>query len=309
MRDFRINWAVILALIVLLAFTYFSFMGVLYSRFVGDDHILLKGGLYALAVILIVATCVVILCVSRATRWKEIGAAGQIVFALIILAVFGVSAIPFTNFLKAIESKDEIQAQIDKTKHVADSVDMAYNAYVDGRLAQYEEWLRSDSLGSRAANAGGSTTEEKITNLKASLEHHLKPMALDSCQTARKDWLSKIEGMSVWNIMLPQNIKILNASTKSWAANYSELSNISYDGETPELFKYNGIEENPLQDLGKLDGKITWKAVVAIAAALIAFFFMMLPYIVTEPFIGSKTDTKKDRRSSKTPDHVEVDYE
>ena len=52
MRNFRFNWAVILALIVLLVFTYFSFLGALYNDYVNGD--LLKGGIYALSVIIIV---------------------------------------------------------------------------------------------------------------------------------------------------------------------------------------------------------------------------------------------------------------
>lgn len=284
MRDFRINWAVILALIVLLTFTYFSFMGVLYNKLVEGD--LLRGGIYAAVVILIVSACVVIMCVSRATRWKEIGTAGQVVFAFIILAVFGVSAIPFTGFMKAIQAKDEIQNKIDHTKRVADSLDLAYNAYVDQRVADYEAWLRADSL--RPMDAGGRTYEEKIANMKTSFENHLRPQSLVQCQSERKEWLSKIEGMSVWNIMLPKNLKVLGSSVETWAADYKKLSNVSFDGNPPTLFRSAHIDENPLEELGRFN--IHWTAIVA---ALVAFFFMLLPYIVTEPFAGGRKPKKK----------------
>lgn len=303
MRDFRINWAVILAIMVLLGFTYFSYMGVLYSNRV--DGNLLYGGLYALGVILIVSICVVIMCVSRATRWKEIGTAGQIFFALVILAVFGFSSIPFTGFMKAIQAKEAIQAKIDHTRQVADSVDKAYNVYVEQRLSSYEEWLRSDSL--RPQNAGGRTCEEKITNLKKSLENHLKPQSLVQCQDERKQWLSKIEGMSVWNIYLPKNIEVLGNSVESWVADYKKLSNISYDNTAPTLFEYEHIDNNPLKELGELN--IHW---VAIVAALLAFFFMLLPYIVTESFYGGRTTSKKVKKKHNDvnqPIVEEKDYE
>lgn len=305
MRDFRINWAVILALIVLLGFTYFSFMGVLYNNHVNGD--LLKGCLYAFGVIIIVSICVVIMCVSRATRWKEIGTAGQIFFALIILAVFGFSAIPFTGFMKAIQAKDDIQAKIDHTNQTADKVDSVYNVYVDQRLAAYDAWLRSDSL--HSSNAGGRTNEEKIANLKKSLENHLKPQSLAQCQNERKQWLSKIEGMSVWNIFLPKNLEVLGNSVESWVSDYKKLSNISYDGTPPTLFEYEHIDNNPLKELGKFN--IHW---VAIVAALLAFFFMLLPYIVTESFFGGRTISKKEKKNKKhndinQPTMEEKDYE
>jgi len=301
MRDFRINWAVILALIVLLGFTYFSFMGVLYSEKVNGD--LVWGGLYALGVIIVVSVCVVIMCISRATRWKEIGTAGQIVFALVILAVFGVSAIPFTGFMRAIESKDEIQAKINQTKFDADSINQRYNAYVDFRIVGYERWLRSDS--SRYENVGGNTAEEKILNMKTSLENHLKPQSLLTCQTERRDWLSKIEGMSVWNIMLPKNLKFLGESAQKWSDDYTKLSNISY-GDPLVLFKYKKIDDNPLEELGKVH-----ISPLAIVAALVAFFFMLLPYIVTEPSYANKTNNKKGKtkiNGTNQPEE-EKDYE
>ena len=303
MRDFRINWAVILALIVLLGFTYFSFMGVLYNNHVNGD--LLKGSLYAFGVILSVSFCVVIMCVSRATRWKEIGTAGQIFFALAILAVFGFSAIPFTGFMKAIESKDEIQAKINQTKIDADSIDQTYNAYAEQRIIAYEEWLRSDS--SRYENAGGSTSEVKITNLKTSLENHLKPQSLATCQAEKKEWLSKIEGMSVWNIMLPKNLKTLGESTQKWSDDYVKLSNISF-GDPLVLFHYKNIDDNPMEELGE-----THISLFAIIASLLAFFFMLLPYLVTEPSYATKTNNKKkDKKKQKDinqPVEEEKDYE
>lgn len=303
MRDFRINWAVILALVVLFGFTYFSFMGVLYNNHVDGD--LVKGSLYALGVILIVSLCVVVMCVSRATRWKEIGMAGQIFFAVIILVVFGFSAVPFTGFMRAIESKEMIQTTINQTKWAADSIDQRYNAYVEQRINAYETWLRADSL--RLENAGGSTTEVKIANMKTSLENHLKPQSLVICQKDRKEWLSKIEGMSVWNIMLPKNLEILAAAANGWTDEYVKLSNISFDGNPPTLFAYNRCDDNPLEELGE-----SHISLFAVVMALFAFFFMLLPYIVTEPSYATRTSekSKKGRKENNNNDidEEEIDY-
>lgn len=297
MRDFRINWAVILALIVLLGFTYFSFMGVLYNqKYVNGD--LVTASLFAAGVILIVAVCVVVMCVSRATRWKEIGTAGQVVFALIILAVFGVSAIPFTGFMKAIDSKQEISDAINNTQRIADEIDQAYNNYVDKRVAAYDAWLRADST--RYQNAGGSTDSVKIANLTTSLRNHLAPPKLAQCQNTRRDWLGKVQGMSVWNIKLPRNIQYLNEAAKSWKNEYVALSDISFDGNPPKLFEYPVNEDNPLKELGEFKN-VSW---VAIGAALLSFFFMLLPYIVTRPFIGGKESKNNNGQPG-----ASVDYE
>lgn len=303
MKNFRINWAVILALIVLLGFTYFSFMGVLYNNHVNGD--LWLGGGYALGVVLIVSVCVIIMCVSRATRWKEIGTAGQIFFALIILAVFGFSAIPFTGFMRAIESKEEIQGTINQTKWAADSIDQKYNVYVVQRINKYEEWLREDP--SRFEYAGGSTNEVKIANLKTSLENHLKPQSLLICQNDRKEWLSRIEGMSVWNIMLPQNLDSLANAANRWSEEYVKLSNISFDGNPPKLFPYDRIDDNPLGELGE-----SHISAFAVVMALLAFFFMLLPYTVTESsFSGRTTKKGKHKQNDKyrTNQPVPEDYE
>lgn len=292
MRDFRINWAVILALIVLLGFTYFSFMGVLYNKYINGD--LLKASLFAGGVVLIVSICVVVMCVSRATRWKEIGTAGQVFFAMIILAVFGISAVPFTGFMKAIESKQKILVEINNTRAMADHIDQAYNSYVNDRVEAYKTWLNEDST--RYMNAGGDNDSEKIANLTTSLRNHLMPQSLEESQEKREVWLSEVQGMSVWNIQLPRNLDILNKASKTWNDEYVALSDISY-GDPLKLFEYKVNDENPLKVLGEFN--ISW---VAIAAALLSFFFMLLPYFLTQPFIGGKVG----KREKGQP---EVDYE
>lgn len=284
MRYFRMNWAVILAMIVLLGFTYISFMGSLYSKYTGGD--LLRAGLYALGVILLVSICVVIMCASRATRWKEIGTVGQIGFALVILVVFGISAIPFTGFMKAIEKKKEIRDRISHVKQVAENVDSIYNSYAESRVADYEQWLRADSL--RCAVVEGMDFEQKVANLKTSLENHLKPQSLTKCQNDRKTWLLEMEKMSVWNVYLPKNLKVLSNSVNDWVSGYVELSDVSFDGNRPTLFKYESIDEDSLKELGEIN--ISW---VAVLAALLSFFIMLVPYLITTPFPDPKPREKE----------------
>ena len=145
--------------------------------------------------------------------------------------------------------------------------------------------------------------------MKTSLENHLKPQSLAICQADRKEWLSKIEGMSVWNIMLPKNLKILAAAANEWTDGYVKLSNVSFDGNPPRLFTYNRFDDNPLEELGE-----SHISLFAVVMALLAFFFMLLPYIVTESFFGGRTITKPDKNKKKhdvvyQPNKDDKDYE
>ena len=108
--------------------------------------------------------------------------------------------------------------------------------------------------------------------------------------------------MSIWNIMLPKNLDMLNKAAKSWKEEYVTLSDISYDGNPPELFPYKVNDETPLKELGKLNTR--WEAVLA---ALLSFFFMLLPYFVTRPFVGAK-ESNKNKKNKGQPDAI-VDYE
>lgn len=262
MRKFNLNWGVMLAAIVLLLYTYISFLGRLYQV----DGVVWKAALFALVVIAIVATCVFVMVSAKVTKSKEIGLVGQIVFGCVILATFLVSGIPFTSFLKVAGSQDKIESEINKVKEAVSGLDVAYNKYAASRVLEYKQSLPVGS---------------ELKGL--SLERRLCPDSIRSIQKQRQDWVARIGNMSIWNIQLPHNLKYMQQCVYEWTENYQQISSISYDGQSYKPFEYkefgNSLETLMDSFSFKNAGYSFWAIIVAILAALV----MMLPYWIAIP--------------------------
>lgn len=268
MRKFTLNWGVVLALVVLLVYTYISFLGMLYKV----EGVAWKAVLFAIAVIAIVAICVYIMVNAKMTKSKEIGMVGQIVFGLIILVTFLFSGGPFTSFLQVAGNRDKIEREIASVKQLAAGIDSTYNVYAYDRVHQYKRSLDS-----------GDELRVK------SLQRRLLPETLLPVQSQRQDWVSQIENMTIWNIMLPQNLKYMQQCVKEWSDNYYQLSAFTYDGQQLKPFEYQEFKTK-LDDLMngfKKAGYSIWAVLVAIIAALA----MLVPYWLAIP-----VKTRKDGR-------------
>ena len=113
MNRSKFNFAAVFSLMVLLGYSYLMFMGLVYWR-EGSIAVPL---LITIGFIALVVACLVIMCMSRATRWKRIGSIGQAIFGTIILLAFIASAIPFTNFMDVVASQNRFSEEIN---HVLD---------------------------------------------------------------------------------------------------------------------------------------------------------------------------------------------
>lgn len=270
MRKFSLNWGVMLAAVVLLGYTYISFLGMLYKV----DGVIWKAVLYAIGVIAAVSICVYIMVSAKVTKSKEIGLVGQIFFGLIILAVFLVSGGPFTSFLKVSGSKTNIETEIANVKEAASGIDSEYNKYASDRIKAYVRVLPEGE-------------ELKIQ----SLQRRLCPDSIKAIQQQRQDWVAGIGDMSIWNIKLPQNLKYMQECVSDWTSNYDQLSSIIYDGEQTNAFTYDKFESSlsTLMDSFKKAGYSFWAILVAILAALV----MMIPYWIAIPIPGTKNGKRK----------------
>ena len=259
MRKFNLNWGVMLAAIVLLGYTYFSFLGMLYIF----DGVIWKAILCAIAVIALISACVYVMVTSKVTKIKGVGLVGQILFGVIILAAFLVSGIPFTGFLKVVGSGEKIKSEIANVKQSATGLDIAYNSYAEGRIAEYK-----DSL------SNGNDLKVK------SLQRRLLPDSISIVQARRQDWVANIEGMSVWNVKLPHNLKSMQQCAAEWTANYKELADIAYDGQELKPFEYTEFESSltSLMDSFKKPGYKGWTILIAILSA----FVMIIPYLIAD---------------------------
>lgn len=266
MRKFNLNWGVVLAAMVLLAYTYISFLGMLYKV----DGVIWKSILFAIGVIAVVAFCVYFMVKAKVTKVKGVGTIGQVGFGFIILVTFLVSGVPFTSFLKVAENQESIEKEIDNVRRLTIGVDSAYNAYAAVRIQQYKQELSSGD-------------ELKIQ----SLHRRLAPNDISSVQTQRKEWASQIGNMSIWNIKLPQNLKYMETCVTDWTKNYMEISNITYDGQLFKPFEYPEFQKSlsALMDGFKHAGYSFWSVIAAVFSALI----MLLPYWLAIPTKVRKT--------------------
>ena len=106
MENTKFNFASVIAIMVLLVFSYITYLGLVYWR--GGEF--LFPILLTLAFFILVMVCVYVMCLSKATRWKRMGKIGQIFFGFIVLLTFIGTAFPFTNFLRVIEDSERISA-------------------------------------------------------------------------------------------------------------------------------------------------------------------------------------------------------
>lgn len=266
MRKFNVNFGVMVATVVLLVYAYIAFLGMLYKM----DGVVWKATVATIGVIVAVALCVFIMVNSKVTKNTEIGIIGQILFGGAILLVFLLSGGPFTSFLKASTSRQEIGNEIEKVKNAAVGLDAKYNDYVEKRTIEYRTH-GADNLH------------------RMSLQRKLCPDSLAICQQQRQDWMSGIGDMSIWNISLPKNLQYMQQCVNDWKDNYVQLSSFAYDNLKLQPFEYNDFDESLKSMLESIKnaGYSFW----AVLAAILAALTMMLPYWLAIPV---KTPKRKE---------------
>lgn len=284
MKDLKqLNTAVVIAFIVLLLYTYISFLGALYI-FQRTDEPLQYALLAAILQIIVVSSLVLILCRVKGTRWKYLSIVGRIFFGLVILGVFVISGTAFTRFLDASAKQKDITEEIKSIKESAKNMKVEYRQYVNQRVAEYQTQLPKNS----------------ISYLKVqSLEHHLLPKSLEECETNRDNWLDDFGDMSVWNIRMPERLEMLSLTVDDWLDEYVKLSKFSYSNKVVP-FEYNEFDEQlslltdelmPEPDEIFENLHVRWWVYLV---AIIACFIMLLPYIITsKPTNTNTTETSR----------------
>ena len=139
----KFSFSLVFSIVLLLAFAYITFLGLVYWR-EGNLSIplLMVAGLIA-----VVLLCVVVMCKAKETRWKNIGTFGQIFFGIIILVSFLLSSVPFTNFLRVRHDKDDISEKVNAACEAAIAMDEAYSQYVEQRITDYQDNLNLMVMG------------------------------------------------------------------------------------------------------------------------------------------------------------------
>ena len=232
----KFSFSLVFSIVVLLAFAYITFLGLVYWK-AGNlsTPLLITMGLIA-----IVLLCVIIMCKAKETRWKNIGTFGQIFFGFIILVSFLLSAVPFTNFLRVRHDKDDISEKVNEACEAAIAMDEAYDNYVQQRLTNYQDNLNLIVMGKDisptdysecVAGAAGDTDEEKIVALTKSLKMKLMPDSTAVIVAERQKWITNAKEVKIHNPLTPANINTVDQQVNGWLENYQGLSSIRFKGE------------------------------------------------------------------------------
>lgn len=294
MMETKFNFAYVFSVVILLIFSYITFLGLCY--WTGGS--LITPILLTLALIIVVAGSVYAMSMARSTRWTDIGLAGQICFGVVVLAALLSASIPFTNFLRVANEKKEVQAQIQAAVTSSEAMDAAYKTYADGRIANY----RASLTAALAAGPGTpvysqifgteprTTAASRMEGMVQSLQNQLLPPSSENTVEERHLWANSID-LNVWNPMTASNLANLSAKVASWATNYTELSSKIYAGETAQPFEYKGFDSSfvTLTDSFQHFRRPNASAVII---SLICFGIMLLPYFLAQGSLAAKKSDK-----------------
>ena len=293
----KFSFSLVFSIVVLLAFAYITFLGLVYWRSGNlSTPLLVAAGFVAFVLLLIWGMCKL-----KSTRWKKIRIVGQIVIGLILLATFLLSSIPFTNFLRVNHDKVELSNKVKEACDAAIAMDEAYGNYVEQRLVDYQDNLNLMVMGKDispteyndcVAGATGDTDEEKIAALTKSLRMKLMPDTTAVVVAERQKWITDAKEVKILNPLTPANINTVDQQVNGWLANYQELSSIRYKGEETQGFVYTQFESK-LKQLTDTYTKFRFPSVWAVVVALVCFGIMLLPYFLTEGDLAGAEGKKK----------------
>ena len=298
----KFSFSLVFSIVVLLAFAYITFLGLVYWKEGNlSTPLLMVAGLIA-----VVLLCIVVMCKAKETRWKNIGTFGQIFFGFIILVSFLLSAVPFTNFLRVRHDKKDISEKVNEACEAAIAMDEAYSQYVEQRLTDYQDNLNLMVMGKDispteysecVAGATGDTDEEKIEALTKSLRMKLMPDSTAVVVDERQKWITNAKEVKILNPLTPANINTVDKQVNGWLENYQELSSIRYKGEETQGFEYSQFESK-LKQLTETYTKFRFPSIWAILIAVACFGIMLLPYFLTEGDLAAAGGKKKRKKGS-----------
>lgn len=300
----KFNWALVLSVVVLLIFSYITFLGLVYNDDNGDWK---KPLLFSAILVVVVLLCVLAMRWGKQHNNKQTGLIVQLVFGFIILVVFMLSAImPFSSFLRVWHDSDSIVKKVETVCDTAIAMDSTYVKYVDKRVTGYKENLHRIAEGKNnrpseyrdyLEGASGNTDDEKIESLASSLRKRLLPDSTACIVAKRQKWLNEVKEVKILNPLTAANIIAIDTlvdGKEGWRQNYIELSSISYKGENDQSitsFDYPQFNSK-VQELMSDYRFVPFKAPKfwAIVVALLCCFVMLLPFFAAKISVANLVD-------------------
>lgn len=293
MEKAKFSFAWVIAVLALIAFSYISFMGLVYWQLFSVSLC----ALFTLVFDALILLCIVVMCKAKRSRWLRIGLIGQIMFGFVALALLLTASIMFAHFTRIISRQSEIQATYAAAIDNAQSLDESYSQYVDERCLQYTDYLRSlnqtssdyKALFSNSLSLGFSK-EDVISKCTSNLKKLLTGSLENENLLSKRDQWLKNGTASVWNLSLPANIRDFSSSVNQWIDNYTGLSSKCYTGETNVAPFENSSFNESMKTLDSICTSIDRPSLLAIILAIVCFVMILLPWIITPKNMASVGD-------------------
>lgn len=287
MQSSKFNFATVLSIIVLLVFSYITFLGLVYWQ---NGDFVVAGVLTAILFVLGVFS-VYFLTASSESRWANVRKGGTIVFGTLTFILLMTASFPFTNFLRVSSDAEELGKTIEKTCNDAIAMDSAYSVYVTLRTDSFRVALnnmsaKGDQYNKAIAGADGATKDEKINSVVYSLKNRIYPDGFSNIVKSRQEWLKKSSKVNPWNPMTPANLATIGDKMKAWKNDYNDVTKVAYTGESAGVdkgFAYDKLSDESVENLNAAYCTFGAPNVISIICALICFGFIMLPYFVKKP--------------------------
>ncbi len=297
MQSSKFNFATVLSIIVLLVFSYITFLGLVYWQ---DGDFAVAGTLTAILFVLGVFS-VYFLTASAESRWGNVRLYGQIGFGSITFILLMLASFPFTNFLTVSSDSELLEKEITEIRDAAIAMDSAYNAYVTNRADSFRIALnkiatnKDENYRACIEGASGATNDEKINAVVTSLRNRLLPVTAAQTIQARHEWLKESCNVNAWNPHTPSNLAKIGSSVAAWKDDYTKMSQVSYKGE-PNAggsigFVYDKFSAE-LKDLNEKYSSFGSFNIISLICALVSFGFIMLPFLVKERDVAGDSRKK-----------------
>lgn len=290
MEKARFSFAWVIAVIALMAYSYISFMGLVYLQVFN----VALCAMLTLVADFLVLLLVRLMCKARNTRWLRLGLIGQVFFGFLVFAMLLGSSVLFTHFTRIIRHKDNIKEAYAAAVEDARTMDENYDEYVSARCDGYAASLYALPPSSPEYKAIfgnsvslGFTQKEIVSKCVANLGKLLKGNnQAGELIEKRVRWLADASA-SVWNLSLPANIRDITSSVNRWLENYKELSVKTYTGESDARPYEDTSFNRNVSALESLCSSVKGPSVLAVILALVCYALILLPWIITPKNIAS----------------------
>lgn len=276
----RFNWAMVLALLAVLVFSYIAFLGMLYHETTSS-----KTPVWiAIGILVIVSLCCFGMCYGKAERNKFLGKSVQIALGTVIFVVLVLAAIPFTNFLDVLGKSEDIKENVEEVFDYASNLDNRYAEYANSRIKDYENILSPEEeiSGDSFLTTRSKNEYDYVISVKSqALRRIILPESRRSIVEGRQQWLDNSKEMSLWNVATPDNLRKLRSVVSSWIDEYRTLSSNGFEDESFEPF----IEKEFSTSIDTCTAQFThyhFPSIIAILITFIVFGIILLPYFLTD---------------------------